>query len=216
MGKARRRGRRSYARLWLAALVRQRWFTALGTGAGAAAFCASMIVLLAGHAGHGPVSSCGLVPCNATLPPSLTATPTAAASPTAGDSATPTASPTATPTPSHRPTHSPTPTSSPRPRYAVSVTYALAKTFNGGFEGEFTIINRGTGPISDWELTAALPGDHIKSVTGASYSAHGSKLILTPLSSQPSIAPGASQLVFFTAEGGSTTPTSCTFNGAAC
>ncbi|HEY5990364.1 MAG TPA: cellulose binding domain-containing protein [Streptosporangiaceae bacterium] len=98
----------------------------------------------------------------------------------------------------------------------MTVSYALAKTFNGGFEGEFTISNRGTAPISNWELSATLPGDHIKSVTGANYSTHGSKLILTPSSSQPSIAPGTSQVVLFTADGGSTSPTSCTFNGAAC
>jgi endoglucanase len=175
-----------------------------------------MIVLLAGHASHGPVTACGLVPCNATLPPSLTASSNATASPTTGDRATPTPSPTGAPTPSRHPTHSPKPTSSPRPRYAVSVSYALAKTFSGGFEGQFTITNRGTGPISDWELSATFPGDHIQSVTGASYSAHGAKLILTPLSSQPSIAPGTSLLVSVTADGGSTSPASCTFNGAAC
>jgi Cellulose binding domain len=217
MGRARRRERqRGIGSLWLRELTRHRWFTALGTGAGAAAFCGSMIVLLAGHGAHSLPGACGLVPCNATLPPSLTVSADPSVSPSAGNSPSPTASPTATPTPTHHPKHTPKPTHSAQPRYSVTVIYALVKTFHGGFEGEFTIANHGTAPVSGWELTASLPGDHIKSVTGASYTTHGSKLILTPLASQPSIAPGASQLVFFTAGGTSTSPTSCTFNGAAC
>jgi len=216
MGRARRRERHSGIGQWLKALARHRWFTALGTGAGAAAFCGSMIVLLAGHPAHGIPGACGLVPCNATLPPSLTASADPSGGPTTGQSSSPTASPTPTPKASHHPTHSPKPTPSARPRYAVTVTYAVARTVEWGFEGEFTIINRGTAPVSGWELTASLPGDHVKSVTGASYTTHGAKLMLTPLSSQPSIAPGTSQLVFFTAGGTSTSPSSCTFNGAAC
>jgi endoglucanase len=138
------------------------------------------------------------------------------ASPNGEVSASPTTSPSHTPKPSQHPTTSPSPTHPARPRYSVTVIYAVAKSFHGGFEGEFTIVNKGTSPVSGWELTATLPGDHIKSVTGASYTTHGEKLILTPLSSQPSIAPGATQLVLFTAGGTNTTPGSCTFNGAAC
>ena len=99
---------------------------------------------------------------------------------------------------------------------AVTVGYSLVHQWDGGFQGEFTIVNHATTALSGWTLAATFPGDQIDSVWGASYQTDGDTLTLTPASYLPSIPPGGSQSAFFTANGTQQTPTSCTFNGKAC
>jgi hypothetical protein len=96
------------------------------------------------------------------------------------------------------------------------VGYSLVQQWDGGFQGEFTIVNHGTTPVSGWVVRAMFPSDHIGSVWGASYQSSGATLTLTPASYQPSIPPGGSQSAFFTARGSRQSPRSCTFNGKAC
>jgi endoglucanase len=104
----------------------------------------------------------------------------------------------------------------PPPPSAVTVSYSLARQWDGGFRGEFTIVNHGTTALSGWVLAAAFPGDRIGSVSGASYQTSGNTLTLTPASYPPSIPPGGSQSAFFTATGPHPNFASCTFNGKAC
>jgi cellulase/cellobiase CelA1 len=88
--------------------------------------------------------------------------------------------------------------------------------WHGGFLGEFTITNKGSAAINGWELSAVLPGDQIDSVWDALHHTSGDTLIMDPQTFQATIEPGTSLTEHFTAQGTSTSPTSCTFNGAAC
>ena len=86
----------------------------------------------------------------------------------------------------------------------------------GGFQGQFTITNNGSKAIKGWELAVVLPNDDIESVWDALFHTDGDTLYLDPPSYQQTIAPGTSLTENFTANGDTTTPTSCTFNGSAC
>ncbi len=99
---------------------------------------------------------------------------------------------------------------------SATVTYTLDQRWPGGFQGHFTIVNTGTAPLTGWALTATLPGDQIDSVWSASYTVSGNQLTLTAPSSQPAIAPGASQSAYFTASGSTAKPTGCVFNSQTC
>jgi mannan endo-1,4-beta-mannosidase len=96
------------------------------------------------------------------------------------------------------------------------VSYSVVQQWPGGFQGQFTITNQGTAPINGWELKAVLPFDRIDSVWDAVYHTFGDLLVLDPPSYQVTIPPGGSLTENFTARGGWTKPTSCTFNGADC
>jgi Cellulose binding domain len=200
---------------------------ALGTSAGAVAVFGGVVMLLAGHSIRPQADNCGLITCSANVP----TTPRPSPSPTPGaprhharvvrdgrhDPPPPSrraTSPSATPTPGRTHPHPRTSPTPPPP--AVTVSYSVVQQWDGGFRGEFTIVNHGTTALSGWVLAATFPADHVDLVWGASYQANGSTLTLTPASYQPSIPPGGSQSASFTASGSHQAPANCTFNGKAC
>ena len=200
---------------------------ALGTSAGAAAVFGGVVMLLAGHSIRPQADNCGLISCTASVPTAPRPSPSPPARPARHRARvvhhsrhvprppSPLAtSPSPTPTPArHRPHPKPSPTPSVP---AVTVSYSLVHQWDGGFQGEFTIVNHATTTLSGWALAATFPGDQIDSVWGASYQTDGDRLTLTPASYLPSIPPGGSQSAFFTANGTHQAPTSCTFNGKGC
>jgi len=109
-----------------------------------------------------------------------------------------------------------TPSSPTPPASTVSVSYTLIQQWDGGFEGEFTIVNKGSTAINGWQLSAVLPGDQTESAWDASFQTDGDILVMNPPSYQMTISPGASLNEEFTAQGSTTSPADCTFNGAAC
>jgi hypothetical protein len=84
------------------------------------------------------------------------------------------------------------------------------------FQGQFTIVNNGSTAIKGWDLAVVLPGDRIREVSDASFHTDVDTVYVDPTQSQRSIAPGATATETFTADGSTTTMTSCTFNGSAC
>jgi hypothetical protein len=149
-------------------------------------------------------------PAAATMPASATAVAT---TPSATAPASPGASTPSSPTPPASPTPSASPTNSAS---TVSVSYTLIQQWDGGFEGEFTIVNKGSTAINGWQLSAVLPGDQTESAWDASFQTDGDILVMNPPSYQMTISPGASLNEEFTAQGSTTSPADCTFNGAAC
>lgn len=146
----------------------------------------------------------GMVPVhNVTL--QLSPVPGTAVSATTGSSAPPAAAV----TPAHP---APGGTASP----AVAVRYTVGSRLGRGFQGEVDIANHGSAPISGWQLVIALPGDEITSFRNAAGYVSNHILLLRPSSAWPSIAPGASLRVSFTAEGQRTRPELCAFNDIAC
>jgi cellulase/cellobiase CelA1 len=98
----------------------------------------------------------------------------------------------------------------------VTVTYTLEHTWDGHFQGEFTLVNSGSTAISGWELTVTLPGDTVEWAWDASWHMNGDELIMDPSSDQATIGAGATITEHVMAQGSTTSPTSCTFNGLTC
>jgi Cellulose binding domain len=99
----------------------------------------------------------------------------------------------------------------------VSVSYSTLQRWPGGFMGSLRIVNTGSTAVSGWQLVITLGGDRVDTVWNADWQpGSGGSLIMTPASYDPTIAPGASVSVNFVAQGTSTEPGSCTFDGSAC
>ncbi len=99
---------------------------------------------------------------------------------------------------------------------AVVVRYTVVSRWAYGFQAEVDVANDGPAPVSGWQIVVALPQDQITSFTNASGYVSHHILLLQPASSSPSIAPGGSLRVSFTAQGSETTPELCAFDNVAC
>lgn len=77
-------------------------------------------------------------------------------------------------------------------------------------------MNHGTTAINGWELSVVLPGDRINTVWDAMYHTAGDTQIMDPPSYQMTIPPGGSLPEHFVAQGSTTSPAGCTFDGMAC
>jgi cellulase/cellobiase CelA1 len=79
----------------------------------------------------------------------------------------PTASPTASPSPGPS---SPT----PNPTRRCTVSYRVMNQWQGGFQGEVTVTNTGTSPLTSWTTTLAFAnGQTVNQLWGGTYSQSG-------------------------------------------
>lgn len=117
-----------------------------------------------------------------------------------------------------RPTADRTPAPSPTPSGpAVTVSYSALQRWRGGFQGQFVITNHGSSAVTGWQMVITLSGDQVDTVWNADWQyGRGGSVILTAAPYDQVIEPGASQSVNVVAQGGSTEPASCTFDGSAC
>ena len=147
-----------------------------------------------------------------TAPPSTVSlkgnqfTPSAAAAQnTASATAAATAAPIATP-------------SAASTQQAIAVTYAVVAQADGGFafEAEVRVVNNGSAPISDWQITVALPDDQITAIGGASGYVSNHILLMQPEPGSSPLEPGGELKVFFDAEGPEMTPRLCAFDNTIC
>jgi hypothetical protein len=117
-----------------------------------------------------------------------------------------------------RPTADPTPAPPPTPSGpTVTVSYSALQRWGGGFQGQFVITNHGSSAVTGWQMVITLSGDRVDTIWNADWQyGRGGSVILTAAPYDPVIEPGASQSVNVVAQGGTTEPTSCTFNGSAC
>jgi Cellulose binding domain len=217
---------------WLSSVARHRWYAVIGTGACITAAVSGVLMSQPHKAAHHPralAADCGIVTCTASIPPPAAAS---AASATASPRRSPgrphattaprvTLPPTSPPVPPAGPAAtpaSPPPArpSSPAPRLQpLTVSYSVVQRWDGGLQGQFTIANHSATALAGWELVAVFPGDQVDSAWGSGFHISGDTLILVP-SYPPAIPPGASQSMHFTAQGNTTSPASCTLDGAAC
>jgi hypothetical protein len=157
------------------------------------------------QAGAGPLAG-------STVPPSAVSlsgnqlTPSAAAAQNTA-SATPAAALTPTATPSATST-----------QQAVTVTYVVVAQADGGFqfEAEVRVVNNGPAPISDWQISVALPDDQITAIGGASGYVSNHILLMQPEPGSSPLEPGGELKVFFDAEGPEMTPRLCAFDNTIC
>jgi len=141
-------------------------------------------------------------------------TPSAApAQPATPAPAAPSPAPAAPPAPAPPP-GSPAPAASGPP---VTITYSTPDVWDGGFQGEFTIVNHGNSTLQNWQVVIALPGDQVDTAWDADWQpGPAGTVILTPASYDAPLKPGAAQQLHFVATGSTIVPATCAFDGSAC
>ncbi|HEY0755907.1 MAG TPA: glycoside hydrolase family 9 protein [Ktedonobacteraceae bacterium] len=155
--------------------------------------------------------------------PTPTPTNTPATTPTPGTTPattpTPGRTPTATPTPGRTPTATSTPGRTPTATPAsalASVHYTVTNQWSGGFGATITITNTSTSALNGWSLVFTFPGGQtVTQGWSGTFTQSGSKVTITNLSYNGSIAPGASVSPGFNGSwsGSNANPTSFTLNG---
>jgi hypothetical protein len=105
----------------------------------------------------------------------------------------------------------------------VTFSVDTLSTAHPGFHAHLTIVNNGARRVADWTLHLALSGDTVTWVgypgTGlpfAFWQFSGGTLTLNAVSSGESLRPGSTAVVPILANGSTTLPRGCTFNGSVC
>ena len=119
------------------------------------------------------------------------------------------------PTPSPIPTPTPTPTPITTGSGACSASYSAVSAWQGGFEGQITVTDTGSGALNGWNIGWTFPGDQeISSLWNGDDTQSGAAVTVSNASYDGSVAPGATVTVGFTAtNSGDTAPgitVSCT------
>jgi hypothetical protein len=100
---------------------------------------------------------------------------------------------------------------------AVTVTYSTPYTWDGGFQGELTIVNHGSSTLKHWRVVITLPGDQVDNAWDADWRpGPAGTVILTPASYDAPLKPGGAQQLHFVVTGSTVVPASCAFDGYAC
>lgn len=120
--------------------------------------------------------------------------------------------PAATPAP-------PPPPAPPAPTHGCRVTYRVTHQWNGSFRTDVTIANTGTAPVNGWTLSWVFgAGQTVKEMWNATYRQSGGWVGATNVGYNPTIPPGGSLLIGFTATNGPSNPSPGSFslNGRSC
>ncbi len=101
-------------------------------------------------------------------------------------------------------------------RGAVSVAFRTVSTWTAGFQGQVAITNHSHTTVRGWTLSFRYPGSKILTIWDARVIRKGTILVVRNPLDRPSIPPGRTVRLSFTAEGSGGPRPSCTFNGGAC
>ena len=100
---------------------------------------------------------------------------------------------------------------------AVVVTFSVTSQGGGFFEGQVKIVNDGSRPLTNWQVSVALPGDTVVAVAhAAGFVIHGI-LLLEPASGAAPVPAGGGVLdVIFVVAGSPPVSGACTYNQTPC
>ncbi|WP_286990522.1 cellulose binding domain-containing protein [Thermomonospora sp. CIF 1] len=101
-------------------------------------------------------------------------------------------------------------------RRGVLIAFRVARRLPDGFTGTVTIANRTSRPIDGWLLGFKFPKAEVLTLANASVIKKGQVTWVRNPADAPSLAPGASIRLTFTASGTATRPSVCKFNRADC
>ncbi|TDC58131.1 endoglucanase, partial [Micromonospora sp. KC207] len=105
----------------------------------------------------------------------------------------------------------------PPPTGACTATYKQVNSWQGGFQGELTVINSGTAAVNPWSVTWSWPsGVTLASGWNATVTQSGTTVTAAAPTWSGSLAAGASVTVGFTANGAASAPATVKLNGVAC
>jgi Cellulose binding domain len=212
---------------------RRTWYLAIASAA-VLGLAAGGLALLAGGNGapkHQLASDCGLINCGASLPsPAVTvSTQSRVSKAHTGVSHAPaapkqSAPPSPVPLPSQAPTSAP-----PAPPSAANVAVSFMPDRDrhdfSHFQDQMTLVNQGGSPVSGWTVQLTLPGDGVDSVENQGgwdgvpfehWQFSGDTLTISADTDSETLGPGAPLNLSIHGWGDATSPTGCTFNGAAC
>jgi endoglucanase len=99
----------------------------------------------------------------------------------------------------------------PPPTPTCSATYSVVNAWSGGFQGQVTLTNTGTVPLSSWALSWTFPGSQqISSSWSGVFTQTGTSVSVTNEPYNGSVAVGGTVTVGFTANGTSGSPAAVT------
>jgi hypothetical protein len=99
---------------------------------------------------------------------------------------------------------------------AVTIAFRATSRSATGFRATVTIANHGTQPINGWTLRFQIPNAQVIGASNSVLVQPGTVATMRNSAYSPTIAPGRSVKVVFTAEGAASKPSTCRFNGVAC
>ncbi|MBC6463707.1 cellulose binding domain-containing protein [Actinomadura sp. HBU206391] len=99
---------------------------------------------------------------------------------------------------------------------AVTIAFRATSRSATGFRATATIANHGTQPINGWTLKFRIPNAQVVGATNVVLVQPGATATVRNPAHAPTIAPGRSVQLVFTAEGAASKPSACRFNGVAC
>jgi Cellulose binding domain/Glycosyl hydrolases family 18 len=98
----------------------------------------------------------------------------------------------------------------------LSATFSKDSDWGSGYQGRFTIANKGSAVAQHWTVQFTLPaGASLGTFWDANVTSSGGKIVATDRGYNANVAAGSSTNFGFIVNG-SGAPTSCTINGAAC
>ncbi|ONK15642.1 cellulose-binding domain-containing protein [Streptomyces sp. MP131-18] len=100
-----------------------------------------------------------------------------------------------------------------------TVGYRVAGQWDGGFQGEVTVTNTGTRPLSDWRLSWTFPsGQRVGQMWNGSFTQSGDEVTATPAAWNATLPPGSAATLGFIGSwtGSNEAPRAFAVNGAAC
>ncbi|MCG5468213.1 cellulase family glycosylhydrolase [Micromonospora sp. LAH09] len=102
------------------------------------------------------------------------------------------------------------------PASAATAVFAVTNSWGSGYQGQVTVTNDTSAPITSWRVEFDLPSSSTVSQSwNAQQSTSGSRYTFTNVSWNGTLAAGASTSFGFLVNG-SGTPVNCTVNGASC
>ncbi|MFF1546467.1 cellulase family glycosylhydrolase [Streptomyces sp. NPDC058291] len=110
-------------------------------------------------------------------------------------------------------------TTASAPAVACSVGYRVVGEWPGGFQGDITLRNTGSTPVSGWRLAFAFAdGQTVASMWGGTAAQTGGSVSVTPAAYTSTVPAGGSVTVGFIGSKGATNaaPAAFTLNGGAC
>ncbi|WP_033344754.1 cellulase family glycosylhydrolase [Catenuloplanes japonicus] len=100
---------------------------------------------------------------------------------------------------------------------ACTIAYTQDSAWQGGFQGTLTVRNTGTSAASPWRATWTWPtGVSLASGWNATLTQSGTTVTAAAPAWSPSLSPGASVAIGFTANGTAASPASVALNGTSC
>jgi hypothetical protein len=221
-------GPRGAKRGLLPPLGRSTWYLAIAAAA-VLGLAAGGVALLAGSGGgpsHEAEPDCGLINCGVSVPRPSATISTQSHIGRAHRAV------------SHRPSapaQAPPASSAPSQGFTPAVTAAanVSVTFSSDqnrrdfdhFQEQMTLVNNGGSPVSGWTVQLTLPGDGVDSVEIPSgwdgvpfehWQFSGDTLTISANTRSETLGPGAPLSLSIHGQGGTASPTGCTFDGAAC